>query len=85
MAYGFKTGPEPDLSVSYFWYPFEKNCDESNKRLMDEIHKDGDVFLSSSMINNRFVIRIAILSFRTKIETIDTTIAMILRCLKKVN
>ena len=85
MAYGFKTGPEPDLSVSYFWYPFEKNCDERNKRLMDEIHKDGDVFLSSSMINNRFVIRIAILSFRTKIETIDTTIAMILRCLKKVN
>ncbi len=85
MEYGFKTGPEPDLSVSYFWYPFEENCNEKNKLLMEEIHNDGDVFLSSSVINNRFVIRIAILSFRTKIETIDKTIEMIQRCLKKIN
>lgn len=85
VEHGFKTGPEPDLSVSYFWYPFEENCDEKNKLLMEEIHKDGDVFLSSSVINERFVIRIAILSFRTKIETIDKTIEMIQRCLKKIN
>ena len=85
LELGFKTGPEPDLSISYFWYPFEKNWDEKNKQLMEEIHKDGDVFLSSSIINNRFVIRIAILSFRTKIETIDKTIEMIKRCLKKIN
>jgi glutamate/tyrosine decarboxylase-like PLP-dependent enzyme len=85
LELGFKTGPEPDLSISYFWYPFEKNRDEKNKQLMEEIHKDGDVFLSSSIINNRFVIRIAILSFRTKIETIDKTIEMIKRCLKKIN
>lgn len=84
VHHGFKVGPEPDLSVSYFWYPFEKNCDEKNKKLMDEIHKDGDVFLSSSIINHRFVIRVAILAFRTKIETIDKTIDMILRCIKKI-
>ncbi|HRN47489.1 MAG TPA: aminotransferase class V-fold PLP-dependent enzyme [Niabella sp.] len=81
---GFCLGPEPDLSVSYFRYPFEPDADEKNKKLMDEIHADGDVFLSSSIINNRFVIRIAILSFRTKKEIVDRAVAMIERCLAKV-
>ena len=83
-ALGFSLGPEPDLSVSYFWYPFATDADKKNRLLMDEIHKDGSVFLSSSIIDNRFVIRIAILSFRTKKETIDEAVVMIERCLKKV-
>lgn len=81
---GFCLGPEPDLSVSYFWYPFESDADKKNRQLMDEIHADGSVFLSSSIINKRFVIRIAILAFRTKKEIIDEAIEMITRCLKKV-
>ena len=81
---GFCLGPDPDLSVSYFWYPFETDADEKNSQLMDEIHADGSVFLSSSIIGNRFVIRIAILAFRTKKETVDEAIEMIKRCLTKV-
>lgn len=83
-ARGFCLGPEPDLSVSYFWYPFANDADEKNKLLMEEIHKDGSVFLSSSIINNRFVIRIAILAFRTKKETIDEAVEMIDRCLENI-
>ena len=75
---GFSLGPEPDLSVSYFWYPFEFDTDKKNRQLMQEIHADGSVFLSSSIINERFVIRIAILAFRTKKETVDEAIEMIL-------
>ena len=82
---GFCLGPDPDLSISYFWYPFEIDVDEKNKQLMDAIHADGSVFLSSSIIENRFVIRIAILAFRTKKETVDEAVEMIQRCLKKVN
>lgn len=82
---GFCLGPEPDLSVSYFWYPFENDVDEKNKQLMDAIHADGSVFLSSSIICNHFVIRIAILAFRTKNETVDEAVEMIQRCLAKVN
>lgn len=82
---GFCLGPEPDLSVSYFWYPFETDSDAKNRQLMDEIHADGSVFLSSSIINNRFVIRIAILAFRTKKEIVDEALEMIQVCLKKVN
>ena len=81
---GFCLGPEPDLSVSYFWYPFESDADKKNRQLMDEIHADGSVFLSSSIINKRFVIRIAVLAFRTKKEIIDEAVEMINRCLKKV-
>ncbi len=84
-ALGFLLGPEPDLSVSYFWFPFTKDEEMNNRKLMDEIHADGSVFLSSSIVENRFVIRMAILSFRTKKETIDEAVAMIESCLKKIN
>ncbi len=81
---GFRLGPEPDLSVSYFWYPFETDTDNLNRQLVDEIHKDGSVYLSSSIVDHRFVIRIAILAFRTKKETIDEAVEMINRCLERV-
>ncbi|MCK9290155.1 MAG: aminotransferase class V-fold PLP-dependent enzyme [Bacteroidales bacterium] len=83
-ARGFSLGPEPDLSVSYFWYPFNEDMDTKNRQLMDEIHADGEVFLSSSIIDDQFVIRIAILSFRTKKESVDQALAMIDRCLQKL-
>lgn len=75
---GFQLGPEPDLSVSYFWHP-STSVDENifNKQLMERIHQDGRVFLSSTNIEGKFVIRMAILSFRTKIKTIDSAIEMI--------
>ncbi len=81
-ALGFCLGPEPDLSVSYFWYPFESEADKKNRQLMEDIHADGSVFLSSSVIDKRFVIRIAILAFRTKKETVDEAVKMIKRCLE---
>lgn len=81
---GFKVGPTPDLSVSYFWYPIGKNENEFNKKLMDAIHEDGRVFLSSTRLNGKFVIRMAILSFRTKMETIDRAVEMIVDCLERV-
>ena len=75
---GFKTGPAPDLSISYFWYP-SKTVDEDifNKKLLELIHKDGNVFFSSTVINKKFVIRMAVLSFRTKLRTIDKAIEII--------
>lgn len=83
---GFKVGPEPDLSVSYFWWP-SANSDENeyNRALMKAIHHDGRVFLSSTSINGKFVIRMAILSFRTKITTIDKAIEMIKQAQQSVS
>lgn len=77
---GFQVGPEPDLSVSYFWFPHEKE-NEFNSRLMQIIHQDGRIFLSSTKLDGKQVIRMAILSFRTKKHTIDTCLEMIDSCL----
>jgi aromatic-L-amino-acid decarboxylase len=83
---GFEVGPEPDLSVSYFWYP-AKNMDENvfNKKLMDLIHQDGGIFMSSTILGGKFVIRLAILSFRTKKHTIDKSISLLINALGKLN
>ena len=81
---GFELGPEPDLSVSYFWYPIPEGDENSfNEKLMEFIHQDGRVFLSSTMLDGRFVIRMAILSFRTKKTTIDRAMVMIKNCLQQ--
>ena len=75
---GFKTGPAPDLSISYFWYPSEIiNEDTFNRKLLELIHKDGNIFFSSTIINKKFVIRMAVLSFRTKLRTIDKAVEII--------
>jgi len=81
---GFKLGPKPDLTISYFWYP-SKDVDQNifNEKLVEFIHKNGDVFLSSTKIKGKFVIRIAVLSIRTKKVTIDKAIVMIQKCLKQ--
>jgi aromatic-L-amino-acid decarboxylase len=78
---GFEIGPEPDLSVSYFWYPSGGDENAFNEKLMENIHNDGRVFLSSTKIEGQFVIRMAILYFKTKKATIDKTIKMIEICL----
>lgn len=81
---GFKLGPQPDLTISYFWYP-SNEIDENifNEKLVEFMHKNGDVFLSTTKINGKFVIRMAILSVRTKKVTIDTAVAMIQKCLEQ--
>lgn len=83
---GFKTGPKPDLSVTYFWFPFGENHeDKKNKKLLDLCHNDGRVFLSSTSINGRFVIRMAILSFRTHQREIEKALEMLSDNLKKIS
>jgi glutamate/tyrosine decarboxylase-like PLP-dependent enzyme len=80
---GFRLGPEPDLSVSYFWWPREEGDEnEFNRALMKEIHKDGSIFLTSTLVREKFVIRMAILSFRTKLETVDRAVEMVKRSLR---
>ncbi len=77
---GFQMGPKPELTVLYFNWNFNENSEinnELNRKLLEEILKDGRVFLSSTIINDIFVIRVAILSFRTKLSTIDLCLEVI--------
>ncbi len=75
---GFEVGPFPDLSlVTYRYIPRRGDPDAFNERLIAEIHKDGRVFLSSTMLRGRFTLRLAVLSFRTHLDTIDLTLEIL--------
>lgn len=80
---GFETGPSPHLSVCIFRYP-EGDENVINQNLVDDIKKDGTVYLSSTMIKGKIWIRCAILSHRTHFREIDLCIKMIIRLKQKV-
>lgn len=67
-----EVGPYPDLSVVLFRYvPESGDPDDFNARLIQAIHEDGRVFMSSTSIEGHVYLRAAILSFRTHLATID--------------
>ncbi len=71
----FEVGPPPDLSIVTFRY-LPRNGDPNvfNRRLIDAVQRDGRIFISSTMIDGRFTLRLAILSLRTHQETVDLAI-----------
>ena len=71
-------GPEPELSVVTFRFiPENGDANEFNQMLVQEIHRDGRVFVSSTKVNDTFILRLAILSFRTHLKTVDTALKII--------
>jgi len=69
-----RMAPTPFSVVCFRAHP--KNVDDEgelnalNKKLLDKINITGKLFLSSTKLNNKFVIRIAISSIRTKEKNI---------------
>jgi aromatic-L-amino-acid decarboxylase len=75
---GFEVGPYPDLSVVTFRYiPKKGDANEFNERLVKEIQHDGRVFLSSTTLDGRYTIRLAVLAFRTHLETIEQALQIL--------
>jgi len=71
-------GPEPELSVLFFRYvPEEGDANTFNKKLVDEIHRDGRVFLSSTHIDDTVYLRLAVLSFRTHLQEVDLILSVL--------
>ncbi|HSK20680.1 MAG TPA: pyridoxal-dependent decarboxylase [Longimicrobiales bacterium] len=80
--HGFEVGPEPDLSVvTYRWAPEGMSLADANlknEQIVDGVRRDGRVFLSSTMLDGRFTLRLAVLAFRTHLRTIDLAIRVLL-------
>lgn len=75
---GFDVGPQPDLTVStYRWMPEHGDPDVFNEALIGAIHRDGRVFVSSTRVGGHYFLRLAVLSFRTHLETIDLTLQVL--------
>jgi glutamate/tyrosine decarboxylase-like PLP-dependent enzyme len=69
---GFEVGPKPDLSVAIYRYvPKDREANEFNRSLINEVQNDGRIFISSTTIRGEFWLRAAILCFRTHINTVD--------------
>lgn len=83
---GFEVGPFPDLSVMIYRYvPKNSDADAFNLQLIEEVKKDGRVFLSSTKINDEVWLRLAVLSFRTHLSTIDTALELLEALVKKLD
>ena len=76
---GFQVGPEPELSVAAVrWMPASgADPDAFNEALVEAVREDGRVFLSSTTLDGRFVIRMAALAFRTHVDTVDLTLEIL--------
>jgi aromatic-L-amino-acid decarboxylase len=75
---GFEVGPEPDLSVAVYRYlPKRGDANEFNQRLIQAMQKDGRVFLSSTNLNGRYTLRLAVVVFRTHLEDIELTLQLL--------
>jgi glutamate/tyrosine decarboxylase-like PLP-dependent enzyme len=78
---GFKTGPFPDLSIIIFWFePKGENANDFNKKILYKIQKEGTIFISSTMLNDQFLLRFAALSFRTHLEHVDLLLNQLKEC-----
>ncbi|MBP7274391.1 MAG: aminotransferase class I/II-fold pyridoxal phosphate-dependent enzyme [Saprospiraceae bacterium] len=78
QQHGFEVGNFPDLSVMVFRYvPLTGDANIFNEQLIAFVWQDGRVFLSSTSINGVYWIRLAVLSFRTHLSTINTCIEVL--------
>jgi len=82
---GVETGPFPDLSIVIFRYlPDKGDANAFNEKLIEKIMNHGRVFMSSTLIHGHFMLRMAILSFRTHLERVDEAITIIEEMINQV-
>jgi len=81
---GFEVGPEPELSVMIYRYvPPTGDANAFNAKLVDYVRIDGRVYLSSTSIGGVFWIRLAVLSFRSHLRTIDLCLEVLKDAVEK--
>lgn len=82
---GFEVGPYPDLSiVTYRYIPERGDVNQFNRKLNYAVQQDGRVFLSSTLIDGQFALRLAVLGFRAHLNTIDRAIEILQEKAKEI-
>jgi len=59
--------------------------DAFNKRLMLEVQRDGDSYLSNAMIGGRFALRACIVNYRTTPRDVEQLLATIRRVAARIS
>ncbi len=82
---GFEIGPPPDLSVVMFRYrPERGDANEFNQKLVQAVQRDGRIYLSSTTIDGQVFLRLAVLGFRTHLETIELALEILRQKAKQI-
>ena len=77
---GWEMGPYPELSVVTFRYiPDQGDANIFNEQLVEAVRADGKIFISSTLINGKFVLRLAVLHFRTHFDQVDYVLRLLQR------
>jgi len=66
--------------VTYRWAPAGASLEAANRlnqAIVDGVRRDGRVFISSTLLDGRFTLRLAVLAFRTHLRTIDLTLRVL--------
>jgi aromatic-L-amino-acid decarboxylase len=75
---GFESDLEPELSVvTYRWPDSNGGTDEFNKKILEGVVADGRVFISSTILDGKYTLRLACLAFRTHLKTVDTLLTVL--------
>ncbi len=83
---GFLVGPYPETSVCIYRYPsVREDPNQFNQKIVDFVLQDGRVFVSSTTLDGVYWIRLAILSFRTHLSTVNTYLEVLQSALKSLN
>ena len=81
----WETGPPPDLSVvTYRYRPKQGDADAFNRRLLAAVQEDGRVFISSTLLDGRFTLRLAVLHFRTHLAEVETALDVLQHYARKL-
>lgn len=82
---GFEVGPPPELSVATYRYiPSRGDADAFNHALAGAIQRDGRVFISTTRLNGRFTLRLAVGVFRTHLDAIEQTIDILVQTAARI-
>lgn len=74
----WEVGPAPDLSVvTYRYRPRRGDLDDFNRRLIAAVQNDGRVFISSTRLDGRFTLRLAVLHFRTHLAEVELALELL--------
>ncbi len=57
---------------------------ELNSRLLEVVNATGEVFMSHTVLNDRYILRLAIGNIRTEEKHIERTWELLIECLKKI-
>ncbi len=83
---GFECMAVPELTVIAFRYrPKRGDVEAFNRKLLAYIVKSKKLFLSSTLLHGKFVIRVCILSFRTHKAEVEEAFEIIKRAAKKLD